>query len=347
MGRHRLAVASLLGALMLAAPAAAQDVAAAEALFNRGLADMQAGRFETGCPALSESYRLDPRPGVLFTLAECEAKRGRIATAVTRYSDYLALFSRLSPEAQAKQKGREKIAADKKAQLTPEIPELTLLLPPDAPRGTVIKRDDAVLSDAALGISLPIDPGAHVVTTQAPGGPLTELRISIGKGEKKRITLQVKDAPAAPPSAGASVTAPSDASSSLATPPDGGSSGRRTGAFIAGGVGVAGLVLGGVMGALALGDKGKADEHCPKLVCDHEGILAVNRGRTFALVSSISVGVGVAGIGAAAVLFLTAPSPKLASRRDPRPGGAPSRKVSAGVWSAWNGGTVAGIQGVW
>jgi hypothetical protein len=350
MGRHHIALASLLGALALAAPAAAQDVVAAEALYNRGFAEMQAGRFETGCPALGESYRLDPRPGTLFTLAECEAKRGRIATAVTRYGDYLSLFSRLPSDQQAKQKGREKIAASKKAELAPQVPELTLSLPPDAPSGTVVKRDEAVLAEAALGVGLPIDPGEHVVTTQAPGGPLTELRVTLQKGEKKQITLQVKGALKETPSAMPPATSPPPVVPPPGTeppPPDTGSSGRRTGAFIAGGVGVAGLILGGVMGALALGEKGKADEHCPMLVCDAEGIRAVDSGRTFALVSTIGVGVGVAGVGAAVVLFLTAPSQKRTSLLLPGTTNAPPRKVSAAVWSAGNGGTVGGIQGAW
>jgi hypothetical protein len=349
MERHGLAFAALLGALALAAPAAAQDVAAAEALFNRGFADMKEGRFETGCPALSESYRLDPRPGTLFTLAECEAKRGRVASAVTRYGDYLALFSRLSPEAQSKQKGREKIAADKKALLAPEVPELTLALPPDAPPGTVVKRDDAVVADAALGIALPIDPGEHRVTTQAPGGSVTELRVTVAKGEKKKLTLQVKGAP--PASSGASpsdAAPPSSAPPPVAPPPDTGSSGQRTGAFVAGGVGAAGLIVGGVMGGLALGQKAKVDQHCAALVCDHEGQLAVGSGRSFALVSSIGVGVGIAGIGAAVILYLTAPSrPKQAGRGAPPPDSAPARRVNVGVWSAGYDGTAVGMQGVW
>src|SRR3954471_19352248 len=199
MGTHRLAQAlflgPLLGALVLAAPAAAGDVATAEALFNRGVADMKASKFETACPAIEESYRLDPRPGTLFALAECEAKRGRVATAVTRYGDYLSLFSRLPPDQQAKQKGRDKIASEKKAELIPSVPEITLTLPPDAPRGTVVKRDDAVLSEAALGVPLPIDPGEHVVTTQAPGGDLSETKVSIKKAEKQQIVLKVKSAP--------------------------------------------------------------------------------------------------------------------------------------------------------
>src|SRR5438477_5379956 len=105
-----LLVAALVAipSISISTRALAQDLAAAEALFNKGLADMQAGHYDTGCPSIAESYRLDPRPGTLFTLAECEAKGGKLATAVARYEDYLQLFARLTPDQQAKQKGRER-----------------------------------------------------------------------------------------------------------------------------------------------------------------------------------------------------------------------------------------------
>ena len=90
-------IVNVLLFLVISAPAtaAAQDLAAAEALFSKGLADMEAGRYDAACPAIGESYRLDPRGGTLFTLAECEAKAGKIATAVARYDD--ALFDRADP----------------------------------------------------------------------------------------------------------------------------------------------------------------------------------------------------------------------------------------------------------
>src|SRR3954465_13628820 len=88
--RRALLVPALLSPLALASPAFADDPAAAEALFNRGKADMDAGRYEAGCKAIAESQRLDPRPGGLFTLAVCETQGGRIASAMTHYGDYLA-----------------------------------------------------------------------------------------------------------------------------------------------------------------------------------------------------------------------------------------------------------------
>src|SRR5690349_18849014 len=130
-----LPLAPLLIALS-APPASAQNVPAAEALFNKGVEDMNAGRYKTGCAAIGESYKLDPLPGALFTLAECHAKAGNIATAVARYDEYLRVFAGLSPAQQAKQrtKGRDKTAAAQKAELGPKVPELTLTLPASAPK---------------------------------------------------------------------------------------------------------------------------------------------------------------------------------------------------------------------
>jgi hypothetical protein len=348
MGRHRLAIAHLLGVMTLAAPLAAQDVATAEALFNRGLKEMQARRFDTGCPALNESYRLDPRPGTLFTLAECEAGRGRIATAATRYGDYLAAFGRLAPDAQAKQRGRDKIAAQKKAALAPDIPELTLTLPPNAPRGTTVMRDDVALGEATLGVPLPVDPGEHVVTVQAPGAPPTEVRVSIAKAEKKQLTLEVMTAALKAPAAPPPDIAPPVEAAPPPPAPESGSGGQRTGALVAGGGGVAGIVLGGMMGGLALGKKSTVDENCKDHVCNHDGKLAADSGKTFALVSTIGFGVGVAGLGAAAVLVLTSPSaPPESAARERAKERALAARVKADVWSAGYDGTVIGVRGVW
>src|SRR5262249_21134187 len=151
-------------------PAFAQDSAAAAAQFDRGLADMMAGKYETGCPALAESFALDPKPGALFTLAECEAKWGKIASAVTDYGEDHDLFARSPPRAQAQQRGRDKIANDQKAALTPDVPQLTIVLPQGAPAGAVVKRDGRKLGGPSLGVALPTDPGEHTITLELPSG---------------------------------------------------------------------------------------------------------------------------------------------------------------------------------
>ncbi len=346
---HRcLCILSLLGPLALSSTAAAQDVAAAEALFKRGLTEMKAGQYKKGCPLLAESLRIDPQPGTLFTLSQCEVKWGRVATAVARLDDYLQLYKRLTPDQQAQQLNRPKVVKEQRDKLALEVPELTLSLPPGAPAGTVVKRDDAVVASAALGLGLPIDPGEHVVSTQAPGGALWEQRITIAGGEKKPLMLEVKAAPTVV--AAAPLPAPTpDPTRSPATPaPEAGPSGRRVAAYVIGGVGVAGLALGGVMGGLALGKKATIDAHCgsgikasDETACDPTGLAASASIKPLGLGSTIGFAAGVAGIGTAVVLILTEP-------RAAKPvTGARGPWISASVLSAGLGGAMVGVQGAW
>lgn len=318
-----LAAALLVTAACWSSAAAADDVAAAKALFNRGLADMESGQYDTGCPAISASYKLDPRPGTLFTLAECEAKRGRVATALARYEDYLAAFGRMTADQQKKQSGREAIAAAQKVALAPLVPELTITLPAAAPRGTVVKRDDVTLEEAALGVPLPIDPGEHVVTSQAPNGPVSELRVTLAKGEKKEVVLPVGTAAEGQPAkTETKPETPKLVTTALASvgpvaPPavvvagDGG--GQRTAAFVVGGVGVAGVALGAVMGGLLFSKTGTVSANCAdttpgNAVCNPTGKEAAEAGKTFGLVSTIGFAAGLAALGGAVVIFATAPA---------------------------------------
>jgi len=300
----------------------AQELAVAEALFGRGLEDMLAGRYETGCPALEESLRLDPRPGTLFTLAECEGKRGRLATAVTRYEDYLSVYSRMTPDQQSKQRGRGELAAERKAELAPQVPRLTLVVPPDAPSDVTVKRGAVVLARPSLGIALPVDPGEHVIVTEAPGRAPVTTSFTIAAGEVKSITLEVgrplagggldrggEPAPRLSAAAPAERVAPGD-----------GPGGRRVAAYVAGGVGVAGLALGSVAGGLALGQKGTVEDQCnpESLVCTQEGKDAVDTGQTLGLVSTIGFGVGLSGVVLAVILLATegdSPPPATGSGR--------------------------------
>ncbi|MFT3765678.1 MAG: hypothetical protein QM820_09200 [Minicystis sp.] len=328
-GARILLVTALAGTV--AAPAAAQDVAAAEALFRRGVEDLKAGRFEQACVAIAESQRLDPQAGTLFTLAQCEEKRGHTATALARYHDYLALVAGMTADQRTAHGKRAAIARAHVAQIEPQIPELTLSLPPKAPPGTVVKRDGVVVSAATLGMPLPIDPGDHVVIAEAPGGPPTELRIAIRSGEKKTVVVEVKPAPPAPPPRPAA--------------PATGTSGQRIAAWVTGGIGLAALAVGGAMGGLTLAKKATIDAQCGvggvKTDCrSQEGADAGNSAQKTALASTIGFGVGGAALVTALILRLT--EPKKATTPEKK-----SATVRPGVLAAGDAGAVIGLRGTW
>jgi hypothetical protein len=84
---------------------------------------------------------------------------------------------------------------------------------------------------------------------------------------------------------------------------------NRAPAFVAAGVAVAGLAAGTIFGLQALSKKNDADNgHCTNKVCvDSDGSSLISQARTFATVSTIGFGVGIAGAAAATWLFVRPP----------------------------------------
>lgn len=171
----------------------------ADALFDRAAEHMEAKRYNQACPAFAESYRLDPQLGALFALAECEALRGNIATAVGRYQEYLTLYAKLPADRKGRQGDRERKARAQVKVLQGDVPQLVVVLPQGAAAETVVKVDGAQIEAGALGAGLPVDPGEHVIVTQAPGGAETKTWVTLAKGEKKPLVADVRPAPAPAP----------------------------------------------------------------------------------------------------------------------------------------------------
>jgi hypothetical protein len=298
--------------------ARAEETGSAAALFENGLQAMQANRYAEACPKLAESYWLDPRPGVLFTLAECEAKWGRLASALAHYDDYMRLYASMPAGLQAMQRDRADVARHQRAALADRVPTLTLLLPTPAPAGVIVRRNDVVLGAPSLGVALPVDPGAHVIVVEVPGAPSESREITVQSGDRLRVTLtlpSVKRAPSPSPTTGepARSGAPPAAIALLA-------------------VGAAGLAVGGVTGGLALAGKAQIADHCVGTSCDLEGKQAADRAKRFGWASTVGFGVGLASLAGGAVLWLVGPRRAAASVVHPT------------TWSV-GGATVVGLAG--
>lgn len=311
---------AIVASWLVTPPAMAQggNAAAAEALFQRALVELKAERYDAACPAFAESQKLDPRPGTLFAMAECEVKWGKAATASTHFADYLATVAGLPPAQRAKHKEREKLARERKQELAPQIAQLTLALPAGVTAKDVeVRLDDTPLGAPSLGVALPVDPGAHAIEVRRQGAA-QKTSVTLGRGERKTVTLgtlgdgpkgkrvpdpdeEPETAPAPPPAAAAP-----PASSAPAKPPPGTGEppSRATLGYVAGGLGGAGLVVGIVTGALVLQKKSVVSEHCVDTKCDREGKDAADAARPLATASTVGFGVGVVGLAVGAWLLL-------------------------------------------
>lgn len=325
---------------------ATQSTAAADALFNAGYEELEKKNYPSACQKLRESYSLAPRLGPFYYLTKCHAERGDSATAVALANQYLNFVDELPKAKQPSAKKRQEIEL-LKSRLAPDVPQLTVTLPAGAPPGTVLKKDGIVLGPGALGQALPADPGEHVITSQAPGGPENVQKVTLAKAEKKTVEAVVLPVPppppppeppkcpqatCPPPPPAATTSAPAV----VAAPPSEGST--RPWAFAAGGVGLAGLVLGTVTGVMVLDLAGTVKGHCPNRVCDADGRAALTLAPPLGIASTVGFVAGATGLLAMGVILITE------SAR--RPAGSSPPRMAVSVAPADNGARLT-IGGAW
>jgi len=278
----------------------------AQAQFDYGLSEMTAGRFATGCPALEMSFRADPRPGTLFTLAECQLKWGRTASALASYEQYLAVYERMSSDQKAKQGQRPSIAASQRGELVPTVPRLTVSLPAgDWPAAAVVMRDSMTLAGPLLGEAIAVDPGDHVVVVTLADGRSKQQHVTLANGERRVVVVELPSGPEPSAAVASPPQAPPVAPAAMAAEP----SSHRVWIVVSAGLGVAGLAVAGVTGGLALADRSTASSDCTGAVCRTQaGADAGNTARTLANVETGAIVFAGTALVAAAILWLTEPS---------------------------------------
>lgn len=302
-------------ALSLSRPALAQNPAAAEALFEQARAAMAAGDYDIACARLRDSDKLDPAVGTRFNLADCEERRGHVATA---WSLFRGVLSELSQD-----DDRKPIAVERARALEPRMPYLTLVRRPETPADARVRVDGVDLGEGSLGVPLPMDPGKHELVLSS-GGTEQKSNFQMQEGQHLDLALRWNDVAVAPRPVGGNARADEAPQPSVG-------SGRRQWAYVAGGVGIAGVALGTVSGIITLSKKSTANANCSdeQHVCNQAGVEANESGRTFAALSGVGFGMGVVGLATATVLWLTAPRAPATSAHSSLPAPERSHPASA------------------
>src|SRR5262249_11883803 len=151
-----------------------------------------------------------------------------------------------------------------RAELMKRIPTLEIALSNASPAEVSLVIDGKPIPAAAIGVPRPMDPGPHHVVGKRDADEAAQ-EITLIESTPAKVTLVFpRAASPSPPRPGVGPGAPlAPASATLRGPlaphEDSSGSAQRTVGFIALGVGGAGLVLGVVTYALALGEKSDLD----------------------------------------------------------------------------------------
>ena len=285
---------------------------AARTLGVSGVEAYEAGDYATASVKLEKAYRALSAPSLGLWSARALAKLNRLVEAAERYQEVLRLDAQ-GGEASVQRQAKSD-AAEELARLSPQIPNLVISVEGAEADSVQVKVDGAILASSLIGENRPVNPGKHVVeATRAQQHVQVAAEVAAGETKPVVLRFQAGATSAAPiPDAGA---APATASAAPeAAQPDNGpapkpAATRRTLGFVAIGVGGAGLALGGVATAIAVGKKGKLDDSqaCLENRCLPSEQGNVDSYKTWRQVSSIGLIAGVAVAGAGVLIVLTAP----------------------------------------
>jgi hypothetical protein len=295
------------GVLCLARPAAARDSAAGEALYRAAKESAKKGDWEKACAQFAESQRLDPAPGTLVNLADCEEHRGLVTSAWSHFTEVQPQFKPGD--------ARAAYARDHAAALEKRIPHLTIKLQPGAPASARVFRDEEELKGASLGVPLPVDPGKHVVVVKV-GSAESRFPVTAVESQTAEVVVTAPAEAAAPKPVPEPIAAPPKPIDAPPPPIDKPvESGNRTLGFVLVSAGGVGLAVGGVTGVLALSNASKVKDTCGPsyATCDQASVDNAATGKTMATVSTVAFIAGGALLAGGLYFVFTAPKSSSAS----------------------------------
>jgi hypothetical protein len=281
----------------------------AEALFEDGRRLMTEGKYADACPKFAASERLDPSTATLLNLASCYERQGRTATAWATYKE-------AASAANAVGRNDYLTAAERHASaLEPNLARLTLNVE-EPIEGFHLERDGVAVDRAEWGIAIPVDPGPHLVAATASGHKSWSSTVAVTQSGAQ-VTLVVPalaalpvEASGPPTVAPVALAAVDGFQSSTESDRHHGSSAQTAIAWVIGGVGVAGLVVGTGFAVSAKNKYNATLLECEPVnptLCTAQGVSGRNDARSQGDVATLAFGLGAAAIVAGAVLWLTAP----------------------------------------
>ncbi|MCB9609248.1 MAG: hypothetical protein H6716_21825 [Polyangiaceae bacterium] len=178
-----------------------------------------------------------------------------------------------------------------------------------------------------------VKPGLVHVVARLPGGRRAWRPVQIQAGDAKSIELDLTSAEEGPanivPWETASKASPApqgdtfrggpapDTSSEPMPDPRGDKPPYREFSYIAAGVGGVGLLTFGIAGLMSQSTHSQLESDCPDNACSESSAGLIDRGKREQTIANIGLGVGVVGLGAAAVFYFMDQQSGASARRSP------------------------------
>ena len=317
--RRCFAAASLASVLLasagvLAAPADAisatpEQKFQAQRLFLKGRDLAAKKKCDEAVVEFRASLVVVASPNARFSLARCLIETGKLPDA------YIELTKTMNDaRALAAREARYGETADaaeaERKDVATKIVLLTIKVD-HAGEGTGVKVGDRDLTRDALAEPIPVMPGTIEIIVTNGGKEVARSTLTVGPGETT-VNLDAeppKPAEPPPPPKPNSAIDPNDVPKDdpkppPPPPPPAPRGGLRTTAYIAGGVGAAGLITFGIFGALEKSTYSDLQTACHSGPCPASKADTVSSGKMQQTIANIGLVVGAVGISTGVVLFI-------------------------------------------
>jgi hypothetical protein len=187
-------------------------------------------------------------------------------------------------------------AQEEDAKVKPRLAWVTIRV--EGPTEPRLKLDDEDLPLASLGVRRAVDPGRRTVVAEAHGFLPARSVIVLGEGEVGELALVLS--PVQPDERRAEPKRERPVVVVQAAPSSG-----RTPAYVAYGVGAAGLLLGGATTILMLRTRDNLEANCREGQCPPRSARDVSRFPLYGTLAAVGLGVGLAGAGVGTYFLLS------------------------------------------
>ncbi len=269
--------------LTVAAPCAATTTAAdAVANGKQGLAHFEARRYQQALERFEEADRLMHSPVFVLYVARCKRHLGALLAARAAYSRVIA--EQIADDAPPLWRDAQLQARSERVALNEQIPTLRVTVEPSSDPSLSVRIDGQTRSSEQLAGPIDLNPGEHSVELRRDGETIATRTFVLKAGGSKTLTL--------------------------AEAAEGGGGGMRIAGWTLLGLGGAGVVVGSVLGGMALSKADEAKSGCVDGLCPpemeqpnallEEDALALAHGSTAGLViggAAAAVGISLLIIG--------------------------------------------------
>jgi hypothetical protein len=240
-------------------------------------------------------------PNTRLMIARCLRELGRLGEAYAETAVTIA-DAEAASERHPRYAETAKAAQYELKDLATRVGFVKIELPESATGEITAKIGERTFDATAMNDPVAVTPGETTVVVNTPGRSEFRREIVVEAGSTLTLTIDSR-----PPRSMDSVVkpepkpAPKPTQSAVRVGPD---SSMRTWAYVAGGVGAAGLVTFGVFGLMHNSRYSTLEDDCPNGVCPPGRNDDIEEGRRYQLIANVGLGVGIVGIGAGATLFV-------------------------------------------